>query len=495
MKKILIFSVVVVGILISPRFSHASILVDNMANAPIYAIASGTPNPLSNNYYAYLEFGTSTASYSGDIWIKEFGISGSSPYAYTMNCIGVGNGSVPTSPIDCGNASYDTNTADGGLIWHYNATLSITAGDNIAGIWQSSASLFYGFSPYGYPSSTWTFFGGNAYDLNIAIGCVATTEAEAKACSFGIPPTPPATTTINVAWPVNGSTVPMFDNFWITATGLETSTIYTIGLIYDWVGTVDNPLNSPAYLAGTGQSIMHGGRTIPYQPFMGTNVWGGDTRAVNVEVGIWPQSSCGTGQACTPIASTTISFNQYLSSVTSTFLYITPFIPTSTTSSTNGTYIATTTPTWSGSWFSQGSNPWIMTGTSTWACKPAQDWTDIGGGIVYGACVLTIPPQSINDYVGQDISKLEGNFPFSLVFNFANTAQGALANTSGTDLYDNMALTFPASMGQPTTSIEIMNSHMLKDQIGQDKVDYFFGLISKMLWFSTAIGSIIIVFT
>lgn len=103
------------------------------------------------------------------------------------------------------------------------------------------------------------------------------------------------------------------------------------------------------------------------------------------------------------------------------------------------------------------------------------------------------PHTAYKDALAEEINISKTRFPISVVFTFASTTIDALNNTSGSNPYSSMSITFPAAMGQPTTTLEIMNDHKLEDIVGKTFKDIFFDLLIKMLWLSTAIGTFIII--
>lgn len=327
--------------------------------------------------------------------------------SYTLNLTGSAN------------ASFTAQTALGNGMWKIDFLLTgitLTNNLNINFVGGSGRSLA------GNSSNTT----GGTLSCNGGCGSVADMYITFNG---GTIPSP----TITFSYPQNGTTTPIFDNFWLTFSNVTTTSLYGIEITYDWNSTLDNPYNSPNYLSGYGQSLLHQGRLSAYQPFQGTNfaIGGGTTRGVTAYAYLFDFTDCGQSNFlnCPVLSSTSVNFNQYLLSATTTFIFVGPSIPTSTTSSTDGTYNVEATTT----------IPLIISinlTTSTTNCQQPDNITDIGGGIYWAGCQLTnallnpnVVPQSTS-YLNDSIEKFKQVPPFVAFFQAASTTESALTNAS-----------------------------------------------------------------
>jgi len=115
----------------------------------------------------------------------------------------------------------------------------------------------------------------------------------------------------------------------------------------------------------------------------------------------------------------------------------------------------------------------------------------------FGFCTLTnfifTPHTSYSNALQEQLAITKTRFPINMVYTFVDTASSSLVN--GTNTYGSMSLTFPALLGKPSSSIEIINNHMLDTAgVPADIKNTYFTLTRNILWFSTAIGVITIPF-
>lgn len=264
---------------------------------------------------------------------------------------------------------------------------------------------------------------------------------------------------VNFKFPANGTTTPIFDNYWLTFTGLNPTDLYSVNVS----STEQNlfgyqPKNSIS--GGYGQSLMHQGRLATFQ---------GDLTCGNSFSSSWNflatavLSDLTSGQY--NIAQSTTNFYQLPvcgTNGTSTFLSIFPIVNTSSPSAlSSGTFNTSALFT----------NPFISLNvnvSSTFCQKPA-GITDIGGGIVYAGCILFTPTQGAIQYLTNGVAAFQQVPPFSFVFaalNRANAVIGAASGT-GTDLIlSNYAFDSGLNTASITTPLALLTSSTLSSWLG-----------------------------
>lgn len=126
--------------------------------------------------------------------------------------------------------------------------------------------------------------------------------------------------------------------------------------------------------------------------------------------------------------------------------------------------------------------------SSTYNCPPAEDWTDIGGGIAYGMCQtfqFLFQPQfpELRQGLANGFNSVRASFPFSIFYSVVNAI-----STSTSELPNSQSFTvpFPILDGYGN-SLTFLTSSTAQNVIGSDAKNAYFTVIENSLWIATGI--------
>lgn len=140
------------------------------------------------------------------------------------------------------------------------------------------------------------------------------------------------------------------------------------------------------------------------------------------------------------------------------------------------------------------SNNPLAQSSTTLSCERPSSWTDVGGGIAYGACVtlnfLFVAPDNsrgVQMFTNQlNISKTL--FPFSLVFGLYDTASSTINSTIASSSQD-LWLNLP----QINVHIPLLTSTTLETAVGSSTKNMVFDIEQKIMWVATGLTALWIV--
>lgn len=458
MKKYLTFLAVSLGIFLAPHFSHAAVIYSQPVNNTTLTGASG------NNFASNPFVGTVTGTVYARVHVNSLnGQSGA-----------IGNGCAGTN---YNVALYDVSGAyqicpDA---MELSQGAGFTSGSIVPGdvVFRFLGASFPGTGTSGFAMSiAWQIAGqtasGPGWGDDSALLCIATTEAEAWDPLCGA--TPPAPT-LSFTWPNEGSTTVLFDNFLLKAQNVTSSAAYEIR--GSWYLGFTQHTTSFTPLEVTGAQIQNG-VLIPFTGFPNVCPTGNTCTFVAL-----PVSAEASLSEITPapyaeneVASTSVAFNidaqGNTTSTTSIFINV-----TNSTSSPGTPVVATTT---------SDVNPFYSTGSLSCPAPNGTILTDFSGNMANLLCqlanIFVYPHQGAENLAAQSARLVEGNPPFSYVFDvfgqfssqasnianatssdlsisFGNVGVGNIVPTSSIKIIDNTA--FAMLTGNASTSADLHN--------------------------------------
>lgn len=339
--------------------------------------------------------------------------------------------------------------------------------------------------------NSYSFLGGGTPYLLVHLNTATTTNVNAgSSIIFDDTGRTNTTSTISFAFPTNGESVGVFDNWALDVTGINASGSYEVSVT--WQATLSDGTLTQPITQSTGNLNFINPNWYPYVPFVNPVDFANDA-SVKATAILYDSQDPNNPNAdlANPIviASTTETFsllsipNASPSSTLETgglVTVVTNSSGTITTSTTSGFSNANITPTSTAYFAACGS---IIQSTS-------KDLY-IGEGIEMGVCgsfvLLVNPPSQITGILYTQYQNLSKDFPFSLFFglqNLANNNIGGFVPDGSSTLNYTISADFDslpsAGITQNTSTIPLLTPTLFSDYFGANFTISYYGVILAM---------------